>query len=91
MIIETLILAMMGVGALVVIGSLVLLVLRQSVVEEINYKIFFVFGISLMGLGLTWIVMDYLLPVGIAFFYMGTIYLMLSLAYKNKWKLSRND
>jgi len=83
--IETLILAMMGVGALIVIGSLVMIVLRQSVGEEVNFKIFFVFSMPLTGMGLTWIVMDCLLPVGIALFSMGTIYLTLSLAYKDKW------
>jgi len=89
--VETLILAMMGLGALIVISSLILIVSKQKVAKEINYKNFFVIGIPLMGLGFIWIVIDYLLPVGIAFFCMGSIYLMMSLAYKDKWKSTKTD
>jgi len=88
---ESLILAIMVLGALIVIGSLVIIVSRQKGVKKINYKTFFVFGIPLLGLGFTWIVMDFLRPIGIVCLGMGAIYLMISLAYKDKWKPSKYD
>jgi len=45
----------------------------------------------LLGLGFTWIVMDFLRPIGIVCLGMGAIYLMISLAYKDKWKPSKYD
>jgi Ca2+/Na+ antiporter len=81
----------MGLGVLIVIGSLVLLVSRQKGVKKISYKTFFILGIPLLGLGFTWIVMDFLRPIGIVFLCMGAIYLVISLAYKDKWKPSKSN
>jgi len=86
-----LIFAIMGLGALIVIGSLILLVSREKGVKEINFKTFFVMGIPLLGLGFTWTIMDFFRPIGICFLSMGAIYLMISLAYKDKWKSSKSN
>ena len=83
--------AIMGLGALIVLGSLILLVYREKGVKEINYKTFFVLGIPLLGLGFIWIIMDFLRPIGIVFLSMGAIYLIISLAYKDKWKPSKSN
>lgn len=85
------ILAIMGLGAIVIIGSLIFIVSRNKGMKEKNYKTFFILGIPLLGLGFTWITMDFLRPIGIAFFCMGAIYLMISLAYKDKWKPRKSD
>lgn len=86
---ESIIFVIMGTGALIVLGSVVLLVSRGRGVKEMNYKTFFVLGIPLLGLGFVWIVMDFLRPIGIVLLCMGAIYSMISLAYKDKWKSSK--
>jgi hypothetical protein len=76
------------VGALVVIGLILILVVwkmkKEGKIGEPNYKVFFTVGIAWIPIGVA--IMITILPAaGMAFMCMGIIYMVIGLANRDKW------
>ncbi len=71
---------------LVAIGILLLLVLRKRKVEsaDVDYRVFFILGISFFPFAIVFIATD--IPVGYVFFVLGIVYLVIGLSNRDKWK-----
>ena len=78
------ILALILLGVIIGIGTLVLVVLKRKRMTETNYKTFFILGIPFIGLGSAWIGIDSLRTMGIIFLCLGVVYLLIGLVNRNK-------
>ncbi len=74
---------------LVIVGLLLTLVLlkkkKEGKIEETNYQIFFIIGISWIPIGIVFMITINLV-IGITFMSMGVVYLAIGLANRDKWE-----
>lgn len=75
------------IGILVIVGIIIVFVWnkrRKQTPEEINYSVFFIFGVCWFPLGIVFIAIG--IPIGYVFFALGVVYLVIGLAHRDKWK-----
>ncbi|MDH5449017.1 MAG: hypothetical protein OEY24_03455 [Candidatus Bathyarchaeota archaeon] len=84
-------------GILVALGLLVALVVwrkrKAGMVQEPNYRAFFIMGIAFIPVGFIWMTIAFtinaaLFPTGLPLLSLGIIYLSIGLGNRDKWKKS---
>jgi len=72
---------------LIVIIGIVAIKNSKGKKQEMDYKTFYIIGISWLPLGIVFTASD--MPIGIPFFAMGLVFLSLGLAHRDKWQDSK--
>ena len=80
-------------GLLIALGILLALVVwkrrKAGIVEEPNYRAFFIMGVVFFPVGLVWTIISFLtdisLFIGMPLLSLGVIYLSIGLANRDKW------
>lgn len=84
-----------GFTALLVIVGIIVLWLtwdrkRKGIIQEPNYRVFFIMGMFMTPVGMTGITAFFLADIsffiGLPFFFIGLVYIAIGLSYRNKWK-----
>ncbi|MFC1981746.1 hypothetical protein ACFLVN_05865 [Chloroflexota bacterium] len=76
---------------MLIIGAIsAVLALKKNKSGELNYRVFYITGLILLPIGIIWIgaslFLDISIGAGVAFLGVGVTYLIIGLAYRDKWR-----